>query len=88
MMKIEVTETNFRYIVKLNCVDDNNKECTAYYAGRTEHGFITCSSVYNSKMYRSFKDAMKVLKFCQERIKNGKAILCKVYMSAPVEISE
>ena len=30
MMKIEVTETNFRYIVKLNWVDDNNKECTAY----------------------------------------------------------
>ena len=39
-------------------------------------------------MYRSFKDATKVLKFCQDRIKNRKAILCKVYMSAPVEISE
>lgn len=84
MMKIEVTETNFRYIVKLNWVDDDNKDCKAYYVGRTEHGFITTSSVYDAKMYRSLIDAKKVLKFCQETIKNAKAILCKVYMSAPI----
>lgn len=59
-------------------------------AGRTQNSCITSGSLYNAKFYTSLKDAREIAGFCNDILNfTDKEIkICKVYMSAPVEISE
>ena len=85
MTDIKFSENSYRYIIKFTFEDENGNLITSYFCG-LDNDVHSTISIWNAERFFYAADAMKTLYVCNKKWPERNGKVCKVFMSAPVEL--
>lgn len=85
MKNIIFSENCYRYIIRFTFADGNGKWISSYFRG-LDVDIHSTINIWSAEKFFSLKEAQEVLASCNVVWPAGHGKICKVFMSAPVEL--